>query len=62
MPGKKHGPPGLTKKAPGRMKVYDKLRSKGMKKSTAAAIAWKGRTFAGRSAMAKKAARTRKKK
>lgn len=46
--------------AKGRKKAYNDLREQGMSKSHAAAIANAGRTFAGRSKMAKKAARTRK--
>lgn len=46
-----------------RHKAYRSLRRKrGLSKSMSAAIANKGRTFAGRSAMAKKAARTRKRR
>lgn len=45
-----------------RHKAYRKLRKKGMPKSMAAAISNKGVTFAGRSAMARKAARTRKRR
>jgi hypothetical protein len=40
--------------------AYRDLRERGLTKSIAAAIANKGKTFAGRSAMARKAARTRK--
>lgn len=43
-----------------RQDVYRKLVAKGMSQEKAARIANKGRTKAGRSAMAKKAARTRK--
>jgi hypothetical protein len=43
-----------------RHKAYRAI--KGLSKSARAAIANKGRTFAGRSAMAKKAARTRKRR
>jgi hypothetical protein len=45
-----------------RHKAYRKLRAKGMSKSIAAAISNKGVTFAGRSIMARKAARTRKRR
>ena len=46
---------------PGRRKVYDKLKKR-MGKRAAARIANAGKTKAGRSAMAKKAARTRKRR
>jgi hypothetical protein len=42
-----------------RRHAYESMRAKGMAKSKAAAIANKGRTRAGRQAMARKAARTR---
>lgn len=45
--------------APGRHRAYKALRGKGMSKSKAARIANSGRTSAGRSRMARKAARTR---
>ena len=54
MPGKRTR--GIT---PGRRDVYEKLRKKGMPKKKAARIANAGKTKAGRSRMAKKAARTR---
>lgn len=47
---------------PGRQKVYKKLRAKGFSKKSAARIANAGVSKAGRSRMAKKAARTRKRK
>lgn len=53
MPGRKHGP---SIKRP---KVYEALRRRGLSKSSAAAISNAGRTRAQRSAMARKAARTR---
>ena len=46
--------------APGRHRAYRALRRKGKSKSVAARIANAGRTRAGRSRMARKAARTRK--
>lgn len=46
--------------APGRHRAYKALRRKGKSKKVAAKIANAGRTKAGRSRMAKKAARTRK--
>jgi len=45
---------------PGRQRVYKALRRQGMSKSKAARIANGGRTHVQRSAMARKAARTRK--
>lgn len=45
-----------------RSKAYEALRRKGKSKSTAARIAMKGRTKAGRKVMARKAARTRKRR
>lgn len=48
--------------APGRHRAYKKLRGKGMSKSKAARISNAGRTAAGRSRMARKAARTRRSK
>lgn len=56
MPGRKRG---IT---PGRVDVYEKLRGKGMSKKKAARIANAGKTKAGRSKMAKKAARTRQRR
>jgi hypothetical protein len=56
MPGSEHGP---SIKNP---KTYDALRDKGMSKSKAAAISNEGRTKKGRSDMAEKAAKTRKKR
>lgn len=47
---------------PGRQDVYRALRRKGMPKALAAAIANGGRSSAGRKRMAKKAARTRKRR
>lgn len=46
--------------APGRRHAYDSMRSKGASKRKAARIANAGNTFAKRSRMARKAARTRK--
>ena len=43
-----------------REQVYERLKKKGMSKKKAAKIANAGKTKAGRSRMAKKAARTRK--
>jgi uncharacterized protein (DUF302 family) len=43
----------------GRVDAYEALRAQGMSKKKAAKIANAGKTKAGRSAMAKKAARTR---
>lgn len=48
---------GITK---GRTKAYEAMKDSGMSKKSAARIANAGKTKAGRSAMAKKAARTRK--
>ena len=45
-----------------RSSAYEALRRQGMSKTKAAKIANAGKTFAGRSRMAKKAARTRKRK
>lgn len=45
-----------------RHKAYRGIRESGLSKSAAARIANAGRTKAGRSAMAKKAARTRKRR
>jgi hypothetical protein len=47
---------------PSRHRAYRALRKRGKSKSYAAAISNKGRTFAGRSQMARKAARTRKRR
>ena len=47
--------------APGRRKVYNRLKKR-LGKSFAAAIANGGITFAGRSRMARKAAQTRKRR
>jgi hypothetical protein len=58
MPKLKHR--GITKS---RQKAYEKIkRKKGLSKASAARIANAGKTKAGRSRMAKKAARTRKKR
>lgn len=57
MPGrKKHG--NIPRS---RWKTYEKLKRK-MGKRAAARISWAGKTKAGRSRMAKKAARTRKRR
>jgi uncharacterized protein (DUF302 family) len=48
--------------APGRQDVYEALRRQGKSKRLSAQIANAGRTSAGRHAMAKKAARTRKRR
>lgn len=56
MPGKSPG------KSVRRPRVYEVLRHSGLSKSSAAAIANAGRTAAGRSRMATKAARTRKRR
>lgn len=45
-----------------RQDTYRKLRKKGMTKSKAAAISNKGLSFPGRSVMARKAAKTRKRR
>jgi hypothetical protein len=45
-----------------RQKVYRALRRKGLPKRVAAAISNEGRTVAGRKIMARKAARTRKRR
>lgn len=45
-----------------RHKAYRRLRAQGKSKKIAAMIANAGKTFAGRSRMAKKAARTRKRR
>lgn len=57
MPGNR-----LRSITPGRRPVYEALRRQGMRKSVAAAIANAGKTKAGRSKMAKKAARSRRKR
>lgn len=44
---------------PGRRHAYEGMRGKGMSKTVAAKIANAGKTAAGRSRMARKAARTR---
>ncbi|GGV68886.1 hypothetical protein GCM10010294_25080 [Streptomyces griseoloalbus] len=46
----------------GRVDAYEALRAQGMSKKKAAKIANAGKTKAGRSRMAKKAARTRRRK
>ncbi len=48
--------------APGRKPAYDALRRQGASKEKAARIANKGRTRAGRKAMAKRAAATRRRR
>ena len=58
MPGGKKAR-GVT---PGRRDVYEALKRKGFTKKKAAKIANAGKTKAGRSSMAKKAARTRKRR
>lgn len=45
-----------------RSKAYEAVKRKSGSKQKAARIAWKGRTKRGRSAMAKKAVRTRKRR
>lgn len=59
MPGKasKAARQHITK---GRLGAYEAIRGSGMSKSSAARIANAGKTKTGRSAMAKKAARTRR--
>jgi hypothetical protein len=57
MPGKR-----MNSIAKGRRPVYEKLKAKGFSKKKAAKIANAGKTKAGRSRMAKKAARTRKRR
>lgn len=52
---KKHGNIPLS-----RSRAYEALRRKGHTKKSAARIAWAGRTRAGRSRMARKAAGTRR--
>lgn len=49
----------IKRVTPARRGAYRKLRAKGMSVVKAAKIANKGRTFEGRSEMAKKAAKTR---
>lgn len=56
MPGSDHGP---SIKNP---KTYEALKDKGMSKEKAARISNEGKTKAGRTKMAKKAARTRDRK
>lgn len=48
--------------APGRRKAYEALRRQGKSKKLSAQIANAGRTRAGRQTMARKAARTRKRR
>jgi transposase len=50
----------LASITPGRRDVYEALRRQGMSKKKAAKISNAGKSHAGRSAMARKAARTRK--
>lgn len=57
MPGKR-----LRSITPKRRGVYEKLRSRGLSKRSAARIANAGKTKAGRSKMARKAAKTRKRR
>jgi hypothetical protein len=57
MPGNR-----LKSITPGRRAVYERLKAKGMSKKKAAKIANAGKTHTGRSRMAKKAARTRKRR
>ncbi len=57
MPGRK-----LRSITPGRRDAYEALKGQGMPKRKAAKIANAGKTKAGRSRMAKKAARTRKRR
>ena len=54
MPGER-----LKSITPKRRAAYESMKHSGLPKSTAAAIANKGKTKAGRKAMARKAARTR---
>ena len=56
MPGKVRGI------VAGRGRVYERLKASGMPKSRAAKIANAGKTKGGRSRMARKAARTRKRR
>jgi hypothetical protein len=62
MPGKRFA--ALVKAAGGKSggKRYEALKRSGLSKSSAAAIAIAGKTHGGRSAMARKAAKTRRKK
>lgn len=60
MPGKASA--AARKRFGSRVGAYEAMRSHGMSKSMAAAIANKGKTKGGRSAMARKAARTRAKR
>ena len=55
MPGKR-----LKSITPGRRAVYEALKQHGLSKTRAAKIANAGKTRKGRSAMARKAARTRR--
>lgn len=55
MPGKR-----MASITPGRRHAYESMRARGMSKKKAARIANAGKTRVGRSRMAKKAARTRK--
>ncbi len=57
MPGKR-----LNSITPGRRKVYEALKGAGLSKQSAARIANAGKTRAKRSAMSRKAARTRKRR
>ena len=57
VPGKR-----LRSITPGRRNVYEALKRSGLSKTRAAKIANKGKTRKGRSAMARKAARTRKRR
>lgn len=59
MPGMKGGKHGPSIKRPA---VYEALRRRGLSKASAAAISNAGRTHGARSRMAKKAARSRKRK
>ena len=57
MPGRK-----LKSITPGRRNVYEALKRSGLSKTRAAKIANAGKTRAGRSRMARKAGRTRKRR
>lgn len=57
MPGKR-----LRSITPGRRSVYEALKKHGLSKTRAAKIANAGKTRKGRSAMGRKAARTRKRR
>lgn len=57
MPGNR-----LKSITPGRRHAYESMKASGMSKTKAAKIANAGKTKAGRSAMARKAARTRKRR